>query len=529
MKNPLLSQVHGYNRRRVREAFPEIFPENSDVPLFFGKYVDFRPERFFSRAAYTAFLDEIISISQRFPTELAEYIDENAVEIDNAFRNAHEINMLEWHDDFIKAGDEYLTLGLIDRSVHPAYLRLVEAVFQKMLRIVAYFSRLARSKGVDGLNLYNVIEELPGSRFAPVKASYVHLMRNGIAHGGVTYSANQIIYKDINGKELIMAPRDVVQKFDDMLDVCNGLLLAYSVFALTRPKGQNAVPQSLMVEDLRAETGTPYWAVTGALPSTIIDGQRQLIVYCNVRTSDESKVRFSTIQTAVQAERVAPGYDRYFISMKAESGLLGWAAFFGKELRKHRVERLNLEQYADTIQDYLPIFLANSRVPKFIHRVLTFKYAIQLATPVILADFRASMKRPAIIVRSAGIHRQSWAAVLHADVVIEMSGQEVDQETARLNCRRAIRYAAKFARRQLSWLDIARYLPLGFVQIDMFATDYRARRLSGFGLGKDLIGTVRLQRLRQIKSPDIYGSTIEIWKGYRIAWNQSWLQHQAGA
>lgn len=524
MKNPLLSQLHKYNRGRVLEAFPEIASGNSDVPLFFQKYVESRPERFFSRAAYVVFLDEIIAISEKYPLELNKYIEQNARDIDDAFRNAHEINSLEWHDDFIKAGDEYLTLSLIDRSVHPAYLRLVEAVFQKMLRIVAYFSRLAGNKGLQGLNLYNIVEELRGDRFAIVKASYVHLMRNGIAHGGVTYSANQIIYRDISGKELTMAPRDVVQKFDDMLDVCNGLLLAYSVFALTRSNRENLVPQSLMVEDLRAETGTPYWTVTGALPSNILDGQRQLIVYCNVRTTDESKVRFSTIQTAVQAERVAPGYDRYFISMKARNGFRGWAAFVGPELRKHRLGQFEVEEYGNTIQEYLPLFLANRRVPKFINRFLTFKYAFQLGWPVILADFRAAMKRPAIVVRNASIHRQTWAAVLHADVVIETHGQVVDQEMVRQSSGRAMRHAAKFARKQLSWFDIAKYLPLGFALIDMFATDYRARRLSGFGLGKDLIGTIRLQRLRQIKSPDISGSTIEIWKGYRIAWNRRWLE-----
>ncbi|MNV84724.1 hypothetical protein D3C71_1786190 [compost metagenome] len=122
------------------------------------------------------------------------------------------------------------------------------------------------------------------------------------------------------------------------------------------------------------------------------------------------------------------------------------------------------------------------------------------------------------------MHRNSWAAVLNADVVIEADGQEIDRNIVRNNSRTAVRRAARHARRQLSWFEIARYLPLGFAQIDVFCADYRTRRLSGFGLGKDLVGTIRLQRLRRIRSPDILGSTIEIWKGYRFAWNRSWLE-----
>lgn len=112
---------------------------------------------------------------------------------------------------------------------------------------------------------------------------------------------------------------------------------------------------------------------------------------------------------------------------------------------------------------------------------------------------------------------------MKADIVIESVGKEINEKIVRENSRSIIRLAKRHARRQLSCLNIARYLPLGFVQINVFCADHRARRLAGFGLGKDLVGTIRLQRIRRIRSPDIFGSTIEIYGGLRFAWNRSWL------
>ncbi|TPW31072.1 hypothetical protein FJU08_10490 [Martelella alba] len=524
MKNPLLSNLHDFHHRRVEATFPDLGAEKIRSASVFHKYLESRPEKFFSKSAYHALLHELRRVDNCYAKELFAYLKDHRFTIDNAFRHAQEINAFGWHDQEMKGENDYLSLILIDREVHPAYLRLVEGVFQPMLRIVAHFSRLSANKGTEGLNLYSIVAELPDHDFADVKASYVHLMRNGIAHGGIMHSGDGIIYRDSKGSELVLRPRDTLQKFDDMLDICNGLLLAYSVFAFSHKHSENFVPQNLMVEALCEETRTPYWAVTGALPSIILGDQSQLIIYCNVRTMDDLKVKFSAIQTAIQAERAAPDYDRYFISMKAKNGLPGWARFSGAELKKHRLNDDDIEQYNDALEEYLPLFLGKRHIPRIIHRMATMKYAMQVGWPVIVADYRARLGKPNLTIRNSSIHRNSWAAVLNADVVIEADGQEINQDIVRNSSRAAIKSAAKHARRQLSRFSIARYLPLDFAQIDVYCTDYRRRRLHGFGLGKDLVGTIRLQRLRRIQSPDILGATIEIWRGYRLAWNRRWLE-----
>jgi hypothetical protein len=523
MKNPLLLKINEFDSVRVNSALEELCSLSLTDAYIFRKYIYSCPERFFSKSAFRCLFNSLQEIDETHSGELSDYLKQNSLALNNAYRHAQEINAFEWHDQEIKGANDYQTLELVDRQLHPAYLRLVEGVFQPLLRIVAHFSRLAEEKGTQGLNLFSIVQELPDDRFSDVKASYVHLMRNGIAHGGVRYFANEIIYRDGKGNEVSLNPRVVVRKFDDFLDVCNGLMFAYSVFSKVRKNSDISIAEIFFVEDLRAETGTPYWDVTGMLPSKIFENKDQLIIYCRVKTLDWSKILFSALQTAIQAERLSPKYDRYFISMKSENGLPGWVTFDGSKLRASRLNDGQPEEYGELVDEFVPLFLGGIRRARILNKFETLKYAIQIGRPLRLAEYRARIQKPNILVRSSTIHRSSWAAILNADVFIDGEGNAINQDMIRFNASAAMRLAAKQARRKLSRLDIARYLPLGFAQIDVFCTDYRTRRLSGFGLGKDLVGTIRLCRLRRVRAPDISGATVEIWRGYRFAWNRSWM------
>jgi len=129
-----------------------------------------------------------------------------------------------------------------------------------------------------------------------------------------------------------------------------------------------------------------------------------------------------------------------------------------------------------------------------------------------------------VCVRNVEIHRNSWGSVMNGSVHIAAPVGKINQDTIRESCRRIVRKALSHARRKTSRLNITRYLPLGFARIAVFQNNYRKRRLSSFGLGKDLICTVQVQRIGRIRSPDIVGSTIEKYGKYRIAWNRAWLE-----
>ncbi|MFN3833000.1 MAG: hypothetical protein ACK4SQ_12325 [Allorhizobium sp.] len=244
MKNPLLLEVNDFDALRVNMALDELCSLNIQNGYVFKKYIYSCPEKFFSKGAFRCFYNSLQNIDERHSGELREYLKINAHTLDNAYRHVQEVNAFEWHDQEVKGENDYHTLELLDRHIHPAYLRLAEGVFQPLLRIVAHFGRLAEGKGTDGLNLFNIVQQLPDDLYRDVKTSYVHLMRNGIAHSGVRYSANEIRYVDVKGNELSLSPSAVVRKFDDFLDVCNGLVFAFSVFSKSRSYSDSSVSET---------------------------------------------------------------------------------------------------------------------------------------------------------------------------------------------------------------------------------------------------------------------------------------------
>jgi hypothetical protein len=524
MKNPLLQQIHQHQLVKMEKYFLNGPIQSPNNHLSFYKYISSIPQKFYSRDGFLVYLQEIERIDRKHRSKLCDYLQENRTEINNAFRNAKEINDLSWHDEKFESESDYETLILIDQTINPAYLRLIEAIYQPMVRILAFFSRIESGKSTDGLNLFQTVSELSDDLFKVIKAPYEHIMRNGIAHGGIIYSTKGVIFRDSKKNEALFSHRQVIRIFDDMLDVCNGILFAYSVFSLSHSDRRELIPQDLLNEEIHYNTNTPYWEVKGLLQSTQITGRSQLNIYCSARTNDDNKVRFSAIQTAILAERYAPGYSCYYLSMRGINGFPGFARFDGEKLASHRLQNHGVEKYSDAVQEYLPLFLANNKTPRLFHRLESLKYAFELTYPAIISDFHQITKRPEIQVRNSSIHRTRWGAVLNADIVIESPDSIIDQNVIKHNCRILIKKALSNARRKTPLSSIARYLPLGFARIDIFCSDYRARRLNGFGLGEDMIGTVSFLRIGGVNPPDIYGSTIENYRKYRIAWNKRWME-----
>ena len=526
LTHPLLVNLHSRQIKELLSVFPMLRAARERQYISLWKYLGERPQRFFSIDAFQFFLDQLIELDREQKDALSQLLNKHNAQLNNAYRHVNEICALDWHDGQVRSKAHYGQLIFIDQDVHPAYLRLAEAVFRPLLQIVAHFSRLNRGKSGEDMNLYHIVQELNSAGFESVLSPYDHLMRNGIAHGGVTYSAHGVIYEDKKGNRNELKSQYVIRKFDDLLDVCNALLLAFSIFILTRKDDCYQLPANLLIEELRAETKTPYWEIDGCLPSAQVNGT-QLITYASVNTTiDERKILFSLFQTAIMAEKIAPGYDRYFFSLRCKKHLPGFAAFDGSKLAEHRVNDSQLDQYVGVLEDERLLFVPKLRLPQVLKKLENLWLSYKINKPMIVSGFRQQLGWISvnIEVRNVEIERKAWGAFLNADVVITREDGNVDQRLVKRNCRKVVKKALKKARGKLSLLNSCRYLPLGFCKISVYQRDYRARRLSGFGLGMDLICTLKVRRMGRIKSPDIMGATIEVSHRYRIAWNRSWLE-----
>ncbi|MBA7577464.1 hypothetical protein ES708_19317 [subsurface metagenome] len=477
---------------------------------------------FFSYTIYSEYLEWLNESDHTHHKGLKKYFLDYSTEINRALLHLEEINNYEWHDHF-EMLDEYEIIRFIDQRIHPSYLRLIEAVLSPFLHVVAYFSRIERNKGAEGLDTWCIIQELKKSKIADVTKVYHHVLRNAIAHGGITYLQRQIKYKDKKGNEEKHDDTDVVRKFDDLLDTCNALSVALSVFLLSHQLKGYRLPQQLFLEELSAETWAPWWEIVGCTPSKY-ENINQLIIYSRPHTSDTRKVRLSTFQSGVFAELFAPGYDRYFFSIKSKKSWQGYASFNGKGLYRIRKRgNAKLEYYKGLMEQFF-FHVPGLRYPQLFFKIETWIIILRTVGHYAIVDFKKELNWPEIYVREIEIHRNAWGCVLNGSVYLTSSVNTVNQEIIRKFRRRIISNALTAARDTLKRTNIDRYLPVGFARIAIFQKDYRQRRLKSFGLDKDLICTIQFQRIRRIKCPDILGSTVEQLGKYRIAWNKAWLE-----
>lgn len=487
------------------------------------KYLEVRPQRFFSADAYKTFIDSLLQLHASRKEELSALLHDWHADLDNAYRHTDDICSQGWHDVEPPSLDDHGRLIFIDQELHPAYLRLAEAVFRPLLRIPAHFSRLDRGKGTEGLDLHQIAKELSSREFNHILDTYDHLMRNGIAHGGISYLSDFIQYEDKKGNCKQFTPSEVIQRFDDLLDVCNGLLLALSTFLLTQDDDRYELPTNLLVDELRAATRTPYWRIVGSLPVSH-SNKSQLVVYVRLDTVDWQKVQFSLFHSAILLEQLASGYERYFFSFRSKNGLPGFAAFDGRRLTALRKGNSSIEEYGDALENNLLLSTPRFKLPRLLAQLGSLRMIYEVKRPLIAEEIRHKLGWPDITVRSTAMHRNGWGAVLDARVVVSCEMQDLDQALILRSCARIVRKSIGAGRAETTFFNICKYLPIAFCKVHVYRTDYRKRRLSDFGLANDLVCTIQVQRIRRIQSPDIMGSTIETQGRYRIAWNRHWLE-----
>ncbi len=495
-------------------------PHNYYLSLF--NYIDRIPECFFSEQTFQQYLTWLESQHKFNSPRLRDYLAENEDEFNKAFLFLGEINRYSWHDSFEEI-DDYESIRFIDQQIHPVYLRLIEAVFCPFTHLLAFFSRIDRGKGTNGLDIFNTVEEIKNTNFSGLADLYDNTVRNGIAHGGIAYVENEIRYRDIKGNEEILSNDLIIRLVDDLIDVCNSFALALKIFIFSHFSDGYIIPRQILLEQLQAETDTPWWHIVGCTPSRF-SSQNQLIIYARPNSRDYYKVLYSTFASGVLAEYFAPGYDRYFFSLRSQKALPGWAAFDGRKLLEIREKGSKmLADYQGALENNLVFYSPKPRLPRFLGLLDTFIHSFRIHWPLMLSDIRSKFGWPDVRVRLSKIHRSGWGCVLNGAVVISATRESYGQDVIRANCGRIIRAVLSDARKNVSLTDTTRYLPLRYARISIFRQNYRKRRLRSFGLGADLVATVQVKRVTRIRAPDIYGSQIETRGRYRIAWNGNWL------
>jgi len=516
--NPLTEPHVNFKRESVLDEFSPDFDSIHNCPVSLYKYISNEPEKFYCKRTFLAqskFLNDQNNIDQ-----ILVFLDSNNSKFDHALKSLDEVNKKSWHDSSVTS-DEYDFFRFCESEVNPAYLTLTEGVYGVLIHMNAFISRIHRGKSTDGLDIYNRVEEIKKTYLEFISECYCNTTRNSIAHGDVKYTHRDIEFKDKNSI-VKNSPWAYINRFDILLDICNGLAIAYKKFFFCNISTMK-IPKQVFLEELYEQTKAPWWKIEGCLDSEAISDKSQLVIFVSPTTRDFNKINASSIWTAILAESYAPGYDRYFLSLRAPFAHSGFAAFDGNILLDRRKNQVSdYEGYAGVLENNVVFWIPFITIPHIFYRLQNYYLAFNLHR--IMNDLTNTRKEGiSISVRNAKIHRNGWRVVLDADIVFE-SNSKISSSYVKKNGPKLISISINEARKRCKWYSIIKYLPLGFARISLMEGDYRSRVLKGFGLRKELIGTLQVQTISRIRTPDIYGATIEYDGKIKYAWNKAWIE-----
>ena len=522
-KNALTAKLHENKRQILRETFPILKSCSHKSYLSIIKYLEGIPERFYEEDEFNHYLQFLLNEQQTNKSQFENLLKIKHFEIDKALFLLNGLNQENWHDSLIEF-EEYALMGFLDTKINPIYLKVIESIYFHFVFLIASSSRLNRGTPCEGLDVYNCVEEIKRTQYSIFCKPYDNVIRNAIAHGGITYKQNEIIYQDKKGNFRNLGARAVISLVDNLLDVCNAFALAIKLFFISNLNQNIKIPRQFMIEELQAETDTPWWHIEGSLISSIAR-KSQLVLYAKPNTRDHFKVHYSCCLSAVLCEQFAPGFDRYFFSLRSLLALPGWAAFDGKKLQQIREKGpVSMKDYKGILENNLLFFVPKLKLPRFLYRIQNYLHSFRLHWPLAMAELRSQFNLVPLTVRQSTIHRAGLFSVLNGAVILYHVNSVEIKNAVRKSCRRITRKALKTARKKMKFTNIVNFLPLGYVRLSIFKKNFRRRKLINYGLGSELVCTIEKKKIFKIKVPDIFGSKIEIRRGYKIAWNKSWLE-----
>ncbi len=527
IKSPYTEVLNTFKKNQIIKKFPELQNASCDSYISIYKYISHKPECFYNHKVFSLFFDWLNLIEKTESEKVKNYFFTEANKISNAIRFLNQINELKIHDEVISGENNYNLLENIDRYIHPNYLRLVESVFAHLIHPIAHFSRLHRNAKVDDLDVFNSVKEIHNqhANMMDIILPYKHIIRNGIAHDGISYLNNEIEYSDKKGNSERFCCEDIINIFDDMLDICNGMMLALKIFFVLNHTRGYVYPLTFAIEELIEQTENKWVQVNNCIPMMIRSNISQLVIYSTVKTTDFHKVRFFMFIIATLVESLLPEYNKYFISFTSKCALPGWFAFEGEKLAFARLSSCNeYSVYKDVVDERNIFFASKYKFPKFIYKIDSLNEAFFIHKKLIAEELDKIFKKYRIHVYNSENHLNKFSLVINADCVIKFAIETNILDFVKENYKKIINNAANQIKKKIKVFSVNRVLPIGFVRLSVFEESKRKRSFRRYGLGENLVCVIKLNKLPGIRCPDILNSVTEQHGVYRIEWNKKWLE-----
>jgi len=430
-------------------------------------------------------------------------------------KNVEEINSLTFHDT--ELSKEIDLLNFIDTKIHYNYLKLVEGSFKHFFHFLATISRIRRTKSVQGLKLKNCIEEMSHSNIGISVPNDIIIMRNGIAHEGVEYQSGSVSYTDDKGNSKVFIPREVVSQFDQLLDICNGINLAFKVYFMSNStfllNNNVSIPENYLLEEIKTEVDSFGWKITNFFNSKLPDGRKQVIVYVKNDFYDLSKVNLLGYITAIKLEKYLNGINRINLNIQSStSKFVGWANYNVdniKELRKNNYKFV--EEEKGILEGGLLVFIPKVKFPMwfyYIGNLITISKSFKEVRTI------ENKHKEKINVRFIKFHfkKNFWVIENSAVFVNQMGITEIKEESKNI-----LSAVIRKKNNSLKRININRYRKTKFIKVKVYNLDIRERDYQYNLANSNLICIIQLNKtkIRNILPKGI----IEDLGNYHIVWN----------
>lgn len=533
-------QLQEAKQECVWQQFPELKRDADEPSLQLADYLLVEPQKYYSRDAFREVHDWLMSRVPKPSEFLFNSLFHDTGRIDHALREMREINKDPRHDQTMPSSDINLQ-QLCRNFVLPGYLNLTEAVYATLVEPIAAAMTVERGKRPDG-----IIDNIHASATSPsftsampaTAAAFDSLVRNAIAHDGVKFTGPNITFTDrISKKSIEVLMGSAIRLFDYAVDVCNALVLAYSIVLVGNRTVLSSLgyklPDELLIGELIARMGTRDWSVTGCEKAPAIDNQSQLIVKVQEAVRAQNDFVFNLHRTAAWTQALLPRYARYLVQTSSRTGrLAGLYSFSGPRLDDaNNGPRENPGLYADTvIQESCVDFNKRHSWPRPIRRLWLIGEAgkSQLARARLLHFSEPTSIL--FIIRDARVKRDHFTVRLWAwgapsfdrssDDISALIDSQPEHVLSRLT-RAALRVALHHPS-----VTIA----LKYVCLDLFSRDLRVRELQASHLRPELICQLEYAESDSFfPKVTLMGGRVERRGRIRITWNSHPVLYNKGS
>lgn len=523
--NTSLLQEH---RRRAIAIFPELENCGHLFFTFMSLYAREIPWKFFDRDTTTNTLRVLNEIRTTDDSLLISFFNERHGEIEIALRSLDEINRTDFHDRDWWAVEDLARIRDIRELIHPAYLQLCEGVLKTLLRPIAV---LQRRKGGSNSERFTPEERIEAARSAGINTfdAFDSLLRNAIAHGGVKFAKDSIEYRNVGSKGVkvrTMTPFETLQVFEDLLDVCNGLAVAYRLLVLLDRKllfsESASIPPALVFPEVQRQLNTIGWHVRDYLEFEFESGERDLNLFVRSSYFDDHKTRLAVIRAAMFASRFMPSFDRCYVVLDRRGRVGGWGLFDTAKVRE-LLDRgiVDAALYLVAVPEGGFIVFPWSRYIRVggPFRVIgSIVEVFRTSWPVL----RAKVQHPEVRhVRT--VSKRTYSCVT-ATAVLHIDDLQAAARFVATHIRSLLRDAVRAGWRQPETAKWLRWLPVGFVQLDIHRTDRRRRQLVSSGLGPNLLCRIVRKTRGQIPILGLYGSVPQDFGSVKVFWNRAAIE-----